>query len=74
MLKEHDITTEEWRAYDFNGRVFKIYSPQKLFYREGGTTHRILGVHGVVFCVPAPGFHGCVLSWKNKDPDNPCEF
>ena len=73
-LKEFDITTEQWREYDFNGRVYRIDNPQKLFYREGGTTHRVLVEGGICHCVPAPGTGDCVLRWLNKDTTNPCEF
>lgn len=29
---------------------------------------------GIVHCVPAPGFQGCVLRWKSKDSNKPVEF
>lgn len=74
LLNEHDLTTEVYREYDFGGRVYKIENPQKLFYRTGGTTHRVVGSDDVVHCVPAPGVNGCVLRWVNKDKSNPVEF
>lgn len=73
-LKEFNLTTELYREYDFGGRVYRIDNPVKLFYRDGGITHRILDSENVVHCVPVPGEHGCVLRWKNKDSTNPCEF
>lgn len=59
MEAPKDITVEEWREYDFGGRVYRIDAPQKLWI--GTTTHRVLDAHGIVHCVPAPGFSGCVL-------------
>ena len=58
-----DISDEEWREYDFGGRVYRIESPQSLYYRNGGTTHRVVDLWGIVHCVPAPGTDGCVLRW-----------
>lgn len=59
-----DLNSEEWREYDFAGRIYRISSPTLLY--RGDTTHRVVDSAGVVHCVPAPGFHGCVLRWKNK--------
>jgi len=73
-LQKKDITTESWRTYDFGGRMYTIHDPQELYYREGGTTHRVVDIAGVVHCVPAPGYHGCVLRWKNKDVSVPVNF
>ena len=73
-LSKNDITTEEWREYDFGGRVYRIDAPKTLFMRPGGTTHRVLDFNNVVHCVPAPGLNGCVLRWSNKDKTNPVEF
>lgn len=73
-LKQFDITTEEWREYDFCGRVYRITNPKTLFYRPGGTTHRVVDSDGVAHCVPVPGEKGCVLRWKNKDTQNPVNF
>jgi hypothetical protein len=55
---------EEWREYDFNGRVYRIINPTKVQFRSGGETHRVTDETGVVHCVPAPGRDGCVLRWK----------
>jgi hypothetical protein len=73
-LIEKNLSTEAWREYDFGGRTYRITFPCKLFYREGGSTHRVVTSDGVVHCVPAPGVMGCVLRWMNHDPDNPCNF
>jgi hypothetical protein len=66
-LIERNISNELWREYDFGGRVYRIEAPQKLFYREGGATHRVATADGVVHCVLAPGVDGCVLRWKQAD-------
>jgi len=61
----HDLTgTEEWREYDFEGRVYRINKPVSVAYRPGGTTHRVTDEEGVIHCVPAPGLFGCVLRFK----------
>ena len=73
-MEPKDLITEEWREYDFEGRVYRIALPLKLYTREGGTTHRILDSAGVVHCVPAPGYRGCVLRWKTKDGTAPVSF
>lgn len=59
-----DTTVEEWREYDFAGRIYRIEQPVRIYLRPGGTTHRVEDRAGVVHCVPAPGHHGCVLRWK----------
>lgn len=73
-LNIQDITTEEYREYDFLGRVYRIENPKELYLRRGGTTHRVVDFNGVVHCVPAPGIQGCVLRWKNKNTSVPVNF
>lgn len=70
----NSLTDEVWREYDFGGRVYRIEFPQKLHFRSGGTTHRVVDSLGVVHCVPAPGQQGCVLRWKVFDGANPVAF
>lgn len=66
-LKEYNLAgTEEWREYDFSGRVYRIENPVTLWFRPGGTTHRVLDAKGVTHCVPVPGEFGCVLRWVGK--------
>jgi hypothetical protein len=60
------LDDEEYREYSFGGTVYHIDSPVAYYYREGGTTHRVVTADGVVHCVPAPGVSGCVLRWKSK--------
>lgn len=67
LIKQNLKGTEEWREYDWSvggARVYRIMEPVTLWYRPGGTTHRILDSKGVTHCVPAPGERGCVLRWK----------
>ena len=79
-LIEKDISWEMWREYDFlvDGgpfhRVYRIENPKKLFYRVGGTTHRVVDEFGVAHCVPAPGQQGCILRWQNLVGDKPVNF
>jgi hypothetical protein len=63
-----DLTTEEWREYEFGGRVYRIEHPKVLYVRPGGTTHRIVDSVGITHCVPAPGQGDCVLRWKASPP------
>lgn len=58
-----DLTDEAWREYDFEGRVYRIEKPVGVYYREGGSTHRVVDSHGIVHCLPTPGHRGCVLRW-----------
>lgn len=58
------IASETWREYDFAGRVYRIENPRRLYV--GTTTHRVVDSKGVVHCVPAPGFHGCIVRWQAK--------
>ncbi len=73
-LQEFDLTPEEWREYDFGGRVYRIESPKSLFMRQGGTTHRVVDQGNVVHCVPAPGQNGCILRWKSRNTSEPVSF
>jgi hypothetical protein len=68
------LTDEVWREYDFGGRVYRILAPKELYFRDGGTTHRILDTWGVVHCVPAPGVNGCVLRWQVVEGAEPVRF
>lgn len=66
-LIERDISCEEWREYDFGGRVYRIENPQTVAFRQNGTTNRVVDSEGVAHCVPYPGVNGCVLRWKNRE-------
>lgn len=69
-----NLTSEEWREYDFNGRVYRIDNPTALYTRPGGTTHRVVDSKDVTHCVPAPGQGDCVLRWKTRDAEVPVNF
>jgi hypothetical protein len=73
---EYDLTTELWREYDTPGRAepYRIENPQKLYFRTGGTTHRVVDADGQVHCVPAVGYFGTVLRWASKDAAKPVNF
>lgn len=63
------LKDEQYREYDFGGRVYRIENPTKVYFRVGGTTHRVVAGRGkntIVHCVPAPGVNGCILRWKTK--------
>lgn len=68
------LRSEKWREYSFNGRTYRITRPISLFYRSGGTTHRVVDSEGVVHCVPAPGTGDCVLRWQNRRSNSPVNF
>lgn len=68
------LDDEAWREYDFIGRIYRIGSPQELWFRNGGTTHRVVDSLGIVHCVPAPGVNGCVLRWQPKCGATPVRF
>lgn len=71
-----DLTDEEYREYDFSGRVYRINNPSVLIFRSGGATHRVVDGDGVVHCVPAPNgeSNDCVLRWKPRAGTNPVAF
>jgi len=73
-LIRKDISFEEWREYEFCGRIYRINDPQILYYHHKGTCHRIVDSNGVAHCIPAPGEFGCVLRWKSKDSKKPVGF
>lgn len=73
-LATGELGDELWREYDWTGRVYRIENPVRLYYRPGGSTHRVLDAEGIVHCVPAPGSLGCVLRWKPQDADNPVQW
>lgn len=65
-MEKKDISSEEWREYEFGERLYRIVAPRDLYV--GATTHRIVDASGVTHCVPAPGVNGCVLRWKATPP------
>jgi len=77
-LIEKDISWELWREYDFTGggvqRTYRIEHPVALYFRIGGSTHRVVDREGVAHLCPGPGFRGCVIRWKNPDGEKPVNF
>jgi len=69
-----DLSHQKWREYEFNNTIYRIKNPKKLFFKQKGTTHRIVDENNVVHCLPCPGINGCVLRWKNKDKNYPVCF
>lgn len=64
LIKIEVSGVEEWREYDFEGRVYRIEKPKTVEFRKDSSTHRVTDADGIVHCVPAPGHRGCVLRWK----------
>jgi hypothetical protein len=73
-LENKPATDEQWREYDFAGRIYRIDNPTAVYFRRGGSTHRVVDAEGVVHCVPAPGIDACVLRWKAKDGQPPVSW
>jgi hypothetical protein len=71
-----DLTVEIYREYDYpSGRVYRISDPVALYYRNGGSTHRIVDSKGVVHCVTFGKYaEDVVLRWKNKEDQTPVNF
>lgn len=78
LIGPKDLTVEDYREYEFgpqgNRTTYRIDKPIAFYYRQGGSTHRVVTDGGVVHCVPAPGVEGCVLRWKNKDVGDPITY
>jgi len=64
MKRLHLDGVEDWREYDFGGRVYRIDNPKSVYI--GTTTHRVVDQDDIAHCVPAPGFNGCALRWKGE--------
>lgn len=66
-LKKIELTgVEDWREYDFEGRVYRIEKPASVEFRPNGSSHRVTGQDGIVHVVPAPGFQGCVMRFSGR--------
>lgn len=84
--REFDLSCEQYREYDFGGRIYRINNPKTLviFYRPDsdrgaghsiqGDTHRVVDTDGITHCVPRPGIDGCVLRWIDRDNEEPVKF
>lgn len=73
-----DLRCERYREYaNADGSVYRISDPLALYYREGGSTHRVVDKQGVVHCVDYPaGLNGSIvaLRWVNRDKRVPVNF
>jgi hypothetical protein len=79
LVGPKDLSDEEYREYQVVGQeqAYRINAPQMLWYREGGSTHRVLDADGVVHCVAFPAsLNGIpvVLRWKPKAGVEPVAF
>lgn len=77
-IKSGDLSGEEWREYDmeteFGRRVYRIENPKTLYFRVGGSTHRVLDRAGEMHLLPGPGYRNCVIRWKPRDASAPVAF
>jgi len=79
-MKNYPLKDEQWRMYTWTDPItghpaeHKIDNPQILYYESGHTTHRVVDISGVVHCIPAVGYFGCVLNWKTKESNKPVLF
>ena len=80
LMKGRDISLELWRNYRWRDPIsgefvaHRISKPFTLYYEQGHTTHRIVDEDGIVHCIPAPGYFGCVLTWQNPPETAPVSF
>ena len=78
-LKSEALEDYEWREYEwcdpkaeYGIRIYRISKPVRLYWRDGGSTHRILEDNGVVHIVPAPPVS--VIRYKKVDGAEPVKF
>lgn len=69
-----DLRDEEYREYVMGDTVYRISDPVTLYFRNSGSTHRVLDAKGIVHCVPGPGYRNAALRWKPRDPTKPVSF
>ena len=61
-LKLNDISSEEWREYEFDNKVVHLDGPLALNVSNNG--HRVIDSEGVSHYIPKGWIH---LSWKGKE-------
>ena len=68
LVGPKDLTVEEYREYyDLKSDiVYRIDNPVAFYFREGGSTHRVVDANGIVHCVNYGPGQAVVLSWKNR--------
>ena len=62
-LTLNDISSEDWREYDFGSQAVRIVKPLALNVSKAGG-HRVIDAEGVSHYVPKGWIH---LSWKSKE-------
>lgn len=58
-----DISSEEWRIYDFGNAIIRIDGPQRLNVSKAGG-HRLFDKDGVSHYIPSGWKH---LKWKARE-------
>lgn len=82
MVDVKDISHEVWRDYCWKcpvtGKMHNATFENPTGLVVGKTTHRIIYKDAdnarVASIVPAPGYMGCVVSWRNPDDMDPVQF
>lgn len=69
-LIERNLEGVLWREYDTGDRVYRIERPVKFWYREGGSTHRVLDAGGIVHIVPA----SAIIRYQKEPGVDQCQF
>ena len=62
-LTLNNISSEDWREYDFGSQSVRVTKPLALNVSKSGG-HRIIDAEGVSHYVPKGWIH---LSWKSKE-------
>jgi len=69
-LKNGDLSDEIYREYVLPAGVYRIEDPKTLYWRSGGSTHRVVDSFGIVHCVPC----NCAIRWMPRDRTKPVAF
>lgn len=71
-----DLRAERYREYVKLStlEVYRIDRPIALYYRDGGSTHRVVDARGMVHCVPFGHDAGFILRWKALEGFDPVSF
>ncbi len=67
-MKQFDISTENWREYEYeDGYTVRIENPETLYYNEGKSeSHRVEDKDGVT--------HYIVPGWRQLRWNGGCQF
>lgn len=76
LLGPFDVSTEMYREYvQADGTTYRIDNPVGLYRRDGGTTHRVVDISGLVHCVPCGVLHpNVIIRWMNRDLSLPVNW